>query len=45
MEEGEEEVEDLVIGVEEGVGEGLEEVVGDGTDSLSWYFHCMLTAD
>ena len=37
-EEGEEVV-DLIIEVgvvEEGVGEGLEEVEGDGTDSLNW---------
>lgn len=46
-EEGEEVV-DLIIGVdvvEEGVGEGLEEVEEDGTDSLNWPLHCMLTAD
>jgi hypothetical protein len=47
VEEGEEAV-DLIVEVEvaeEGVGEGLDEVEGDGTDSLNWSLHCMLTAD
>lgn len=40
VEEGE--VVDLII---EGVGEGLEEGVGDGTDSVNWPLYGMLTVD